>query len=111
MMRQQRAATRLQQQQFMPMQKQVQQMFQPQQQQQMSPFGQSPLGMFGQQILGQQQGSPYGPNNTSMIGNMPGMNPQNLFAGLSFMRGLPGMGFGGQQPFGQVGLPQQFQGP
>jgi hypothetical protein len=78
---------------------------------QMSPFGQSPLGMFGQQILGQQQGSPYGPNNTSMIGQMPGVNPQSLFSALSFMRGLPGMGFGGQQPFGQMGLPQQFQGP
>jgi hypothetical protein len=108
-----------QQKQLMPMQQQIQQLIQPQQglfqgppnaPGQMSPFGQM-LGGLGGMFGGQQRGSPYGPQNTSMIGNMPGVNPQNLFSALSFMRGLPGMGQGGQQPFGQMNLPQQFQGP
>lgn len=46
------------------------------------------------------------------FGQMPGMNMQNLMGGLSFMRGMPGMGGQGfgQMPFGRVNMPQQFQG-
>jgi hypothetical protein len=54
--------------------------------------------------------SPFGAPPNSMIGQMPGMNMQNLMSGLSFMQGMPGGGGGFGQQFGRMNMPQQFQG-